>query len=68
MISILSPTALRIFSNGSIACFIWAAVMYRPLFSCAAGSNGQIFIAEMPLSSRFSASASAWCMKPSRSS
>ena len=68
MISILSPTALRIFSNGSTAFFICAAVMKRPWFSCAAGSNGQIFIAEMPLSSRLSASASARFMKPSRSS
>ena len=49
MISILSPTAFRIFSNGSIAVFICAAVMKRPSFSFAAGSNGQIFMAEMPL-------------------
>ena len=42
--------------------------MKRPWFSIAAGSNGQIFIAVMPLSSRFSARASARFMKPSRSS
>ncbi len=35
MISISPPTRLRIFSNGSIACFIWAAVM-EALFSGAA--------------------------------
>ena len=68
MISIRSPTALRIFSKGSIAFFICAALMYRPWFSAACGSNGQIFIALMPLASRSSASASARFMKPSRSS
>ena len=68
MISILSPTAFRIFSKGAIAVFICSAVMKRPWFSIAAGSNGQIFMAEMPLSRRLSATASARIMKPSRSS
>ena len=68
MISILSPTAFLIFSNGAIAVFICSAVMKRPWFSIAAGSNGQIFMAVIPLSRRFSASASALFMKPSRSS
>ena len=36
--------------------------------TCAGGSNGQIFMAEMPLSRRLSASASARFMKASRSS
>jgi hypothetical protein len=42
--------------------------MYRPLFACAGGSNGQIFIAVMPLSSKLSAKASARFMNASRSS
>jgi hypothetical protein len=68
MMSIRSPTARRIFSNGSIARFICAAEICRPPVSCAAGSNGQIFIAVTPLSSRLSANASARCMNASRSS
>ena len=68
MISILSPTARRIFSNGSSAALSWAGVMDRPSFSMAAGSKGQIFMAPMPLSSRLSATASARFMNPSRSS
>jgi hypothetical protein len=68
MISILSPTAFRIFSNGSMAVFICSAVMNSPWFSIAAGSNGQIFIAEMPDSKRLSARTSARFMNPSKSS
>ena len=68
MISILSPTARRIFSNGSSAAFNSAGLMYRPSLAMAAGSNGQIFIAVMPASSRLSATASARVMKPFRSS
>jgi hypothetical protein len=68
MISILSPTALRIFSNGERASLSCAAEMKRPWFSIATGSKGQIFIAPIPLSRRLSASASARVMNASRSS
>ena len=68
MISIWSPTARRIFSNGSRAALSWAGVMDMPSFSMPAGSKGQIFMAVMPCSSRLSATASARVIKPCRSS
>src|ERR1700684_2541802 len=68
MISIRSPTALRIFSNGATALRICSAVMYKPRVSLAGTSKGQIFIADIPLSSKFSASLSAHVMNASKSS
>ena len=68
MISILSPTARRIFSNGSSAALSSSGEMCMPSLAIAAGSNGQIFMAVMPDASRLSATASARVMKPFRSS
>ncbi len=68
MMSILSPTASRIFANGSSARVMSAAEMYCPRLFSAARSNGQIFIAVIPSASRLSASSSAWFRKPFRSS
>ncbi len=68
MTSILSPTALRIFSKGSRAAFRSAAEMSLPRVFSAAWSNGQIFIAVMPSSSSSSASSPARVRKALRSS
>ena len=51
MMSTRSPTALRIFSNGSSAALRSAAEMCRPRVFSAAWSNGQIFMAVMPSAS-----------------
>jgi hypothetical protein len=42
--SMSSPTARRIFSNGRSACFSSALVMRVPLDASAYASNGQIFM------------------------
>ncbi|MNT27652.1 hypothetical protein D3C72_1632900 [compost metagenome] len=68
MISILSPTALRIFSKGSSALFRSGIEIYWPRVFSAAASKGQIFMAVMPSSSNEWASSSARCRKPFRSS
>ena len=68
MMSMRSPTAARIFSKGSSAAFRSQEEMYCPRVFSAAASNGQIFIAVMPSSSSDSASSSARCRKPFRSS
>ncbi|MCY1521823.1 hypothetical protein D9M68_566550 [compost metagenome] len=68
MMSILPPTAWRILRKGSSAVSRSALLMYCPWLFSAAGSKGQIFMAVMPSDSSDSASSSAWCRKPCRSS
>ena len=68
MMSICRPTAERILRKGSSATSRSALLMYWPWLFSAAGSKGQIFMAVMPSDSSDSASSSAWCRKPCRSS
>jgi len=60
MMSMPFPTAARILRNGSSPVFRACAEMSRPPDAMANGSNGQIFIAVMPISSSDCAS-SAGC-------
>ena len=68
MMSILSPTALRILRKGSSAVFRSWGLMYWPCDFSAAMSKGQIFMPVMPSLSSDSASSSAWFKNPCRSS
>ncbi len=52
IISILSPKAFLIFSNGSNAIFISSQEIYCPCDFSAAKSKGHIFIAVIPESKR----------------
>ena len=60
MMSMRFPTAVRILRNGSSPTCKSCAEMSRPPEAMANGSNGQIFIAVMPMSSSDCAS-SAGC-------